>query len=166
MDLAQALAERADLQKLIAAERGQLNETARYQEGEIPAEPAVDILARVERNLDRLARLIAAINHTNAVTVLPSGRTITQAIAHRDLLAALRKVLTEAADSAAGTGRRAYMFRTTRTELVAKTDLDVPGMRARADQVAKEYRAVDDELQRAGWATQLLELPAAVQPTQ
>lgn len=159
MLLAEALSRRADLNKLIGAEREQLQQVARYQDGEEPAEQAKDILDRVERNLNTLCDLISAINHTNSVTVLPSGGTITQAIAERDRLASLGKLLRETAESASGAGHGRYAFlRQTRTELVMKTDLDVPNLKARAATTSARHREIDNELQKAGWVTELIGL--------
>ncbi len=62
--------------------------SARYQEGEQPAESAVDLLAQARALTGDLESLIRRINRTNAASELEPGVTITDAIARRDALEA------------------------------------------------------------------------------
>ena len=85
MKLANALSERADLQRRIAELSGRLNNNARVQDGEKPSEDPVELLKELNKNFDRLEELIARINHTNNET--KSGdMTLTDLIAKRDCL--------------------------------------------------------------------------------
>ena len=61
MKLAQALIERADLQRKLAQLGARLQQNAQYQEGEAPAEDPQDLLTDYRRSAAALTRLIVAI---------------------------------------------------------------------------------------------------------
>ena len=92
MKLAEALALRADAQKRLAQLKGRAVASARYQEGEPPAEDAATLLARARAVVDEIEDLVRRINRTNAATEIEPGLTLTDAIARRDALASLRTV--------------------------------------------------------------------------
>lgn len=66
MKLAQALVERADLQKRLAQLRRRLLLNAKVQEGEMPAEDPKELLRELEGCVSELESLITRINLTNA----------------------------------------------------------------------------------------------------
>ena len=83
MKLAEALLEKADLQKRIGQMNERLNSNARVQEGEKPAEDPKALLAELEAMISRLEELTAQVNLTNsAVTV--DGEPLTRLLARRD----------------------------------------------------------------------------------
>ena len=85
MKLAEALQERADLNRRIEQLRTRLDMNALVQEGEKPAEDPAELLSELNGCIARLEELISAINHANCrVTV--DGSTLTQLIARRDAL--------------------------------------------------------------------------------
>ena len=69
MKLAEALQERADLNRSIQQLESRLSANAITQEGEAPAEDPRDLLAQLDRSIDRLEELTAAINLANSRTV-------------------------------------------------------------------------------------------------
>ena len=75
--------------------------------------------------LDELERLILQINRTNSATSMPDGRTVSAALAERDVLRRRYSLVTGAAHAASGSGPRGVMMRSTRSELKVVTDLDV-----------------------------------------
>ena len=75
MKLAEALQERADLNKRISQIGERLADNCFVQEGERPAEEPARLLDELEAAVSRLELLIAAINATNNVTKVNS-RTI------------------------------------------------------------------------------------------
>jgi len=152
MKLAEALVARADAQKRIAQLRQRVATVARFQEGESPAEDARELLGEADRIAEELERLIRAINRTNSATEFGSGMSLTDALAHRDVLAIRRAILTGAAE-AASTRQDRY----SRSEVKFVTDLDVAGLRRRADGFAKEYRELDAQVQALNWATDLID---------
>ena len=68
MKLAEALQERADLNKRISQIGERLADNCFVQEGERPAEEPARLLDELEAAVSRLELLIAAINATNNVT--------------------------------------------------------------------------------------------------
>nr|WP_245722562.1 DIP1984 family protein [Micromonospora matsumotoense] len=103
MKLAEALALRADAARRAEQLRARIVASARFQEGETPAEDAAALLAEVGGVLGELETLIRRINRTNAATVVDGG-TLTDALARRDVLRLRHGVVTSAADAAAGGG--------------------------------------------------------------
>jgi hypothetical protein len=100
MRLAEALAERSDCQKRLEEIRNRLASLVSIQEGEQPAENPSELLAETDRIHERLLELISAINLTNARTAFDKERTISDAIAQRDILGKRRDFLSAVAGSA------------------------------------------------------------------
>lgn len=158
MKLAEALALRGDAQKRLAQIEARATAVARYQEGEEPAEDATVLLAQARVVADEIEGLIVKINRTNAATEISAGFTITDAIARRDVLGLRRKTVVAVADAAAGTGDDSQPWgRQLRSELREMTDVPVADLRQEADDLAKQYREVDLQIQAANWATELVE---------
>ncbi|RKR76220.1 DIP1984 family protein [Frondihabitans australicus] len=154
MKLAEALINRADLQRRVEQLRARITANARYQEGEEPAEAASELLVEVTRILDGLEQLIVAINLTNAQTRLDDGRTMTEALAQRDLLRTRHSILVAAADASAGVGDFGG-YRQLRSELRQVSALPTARIRAEADDVARRLRELDVLVQRANWEADL-----------
>jgi hypothetical protein len=154
--LAEALAERADATRRVEQLRARVVSSARYQEGEVPAEDAAQLLAEAGEVLETLEALIRRINRTNATADLGAHGTLTDALARRDVLRLRHSVVTAAADAAAGTGERGY-GRQLRSELAMLSALPVAELRGQADVLAREIREVDVRIQRANWEVDLLD---------
>jgi len=84
--LAKALVLRADTQKCIEQLRDRLKISALIQEGDEPPENPPTLLEKLDRLFGQLETLISAINRTNIQVVLPNGKTVTEALAQRDIL--------------------------------------------------------------------------------
>ncbi|MFI2620133.1 DIP1984 family protein [Streptomyces sp. NPDC018584] len=156
MKLAEALAARADATRRVEQLRARIVSSARYQEGETPAEDAAQLLAEVTEVLGSLEDLIRRINRTNAATDMGEDGTLTDALARRDVLRLRHSVVTAAADAAAGTGERGY-GRQLRSELVMLAALPVAELRGQADALARDIREIDVRIQRANWEVDLLD---------
>ena len=154
MKLAEALALRADAARRAEQLRARVTASARYQEGETPAEDAVALLDEVSTVLDELESLIRRINRTNAATLVEGG-TLTDALARRDVLRLRHSVVTAAASAAAGDGQRGY--RQLRSELKMISALPVAELRGQADDLARQLREVDTLIQRTNWEADLLD---------
>lgn len=155
MKLAEALAARADATRRVEQLRARVVDNARYQEGETPAEDAAELLADADRVLDELEVLIRRINRTNAATEL-SEATITDALARRDVLRLRHSVISAAADAAAGRDQRGGV-RYMRSELMMLSALPVADLRTRADDLARQARVLDTQIQRSNWEVDLLD---------
>ncbi|PSJ30139.1 hypothetical protein B7P34_03855 [Streptosporangium nondiastaticum] len=156
MKLAEALAERAEATRRVEQLRARVVSSARYQEGETPAEDAAQLLAEAGEALETLETLIRRINRTNAAARIGQDGTLTDALARRDVLRLRHAVVTSAADAAAGTGERGY-GRQLRSELMMLSALPVAELRAQADVLAREIREIDVRIQRANWEVDLLD---------
>lgn len=155
MKLAEALALRSDAARRAEQLRARITASARYQEGETPAEDASALLAEAGEVLGELESLIRRINRTNAAIVVREGGTLTDALACRDVLRLRHRVVTSAADAAAGEGQRGY--RQLRSELTMVPALSVSELRRQADDLARQLREVDTLIQRTNWEVDLLD---------
>jgi hypothetical protein len=152
--LGEALNRRADLQKRIAQLEDRLRACVLVQEGEEPPEDPGELLAEIDESCAELERLIAQINHTNASARLPSGGTVTEALARRDVLTtragALRGAIREASD-------RGLFGRYSRSEIRMVRQVNVAELQKHVDQLAKTRRELETELQEHNWTTPLIE---------
>jgi hypothetical protein len=153
--LGEALALRADTHSRQSQLAKAIEINARYQEGETPPENAKALLAEALKMADELAALCTRINLTNAATALGDG-TLTSALAKRDALRAKQKLLTDAM-KASGKNEYRYSYRSTKSELKDIIALDVPAMRQQQSDIAAELRELDNQIQQAGWVTDIIE---------
>lgn len=156
MKLAEALAERADAVRKLNKLRSRIEANATYQEGEEPSEDAAALLREADAALTRLEVLMRRINQTNTTARLADGRSITEALARRDALRLRYSLLDGAADAASGSRGRGF-GRQLRSELATLSALDVPALRAQADEVSKELRKLDLQVQEANWQVDLVD---------
>jgi len=78
MKLAEALQERADLNRNIEQLKNRLSSNALVQEGEQPVECPENLKQELDASISRLSYLIARINRTNCQTVCPKGCPVPQ----------------------------------------------------------------------------------------
>lgn len=155
MKLAEALALRADAHKRFEQLRARAQASARYQEGEEPAEDAAGLLREAEEVLQELEDLIRRINRTNAETSLGDGLTVTDAIARRDVLRLRHALLSSVSDAASG--KAGGMHRQLRSELRQVAAVSVSELRVDADTAAKEHRELDTRIQQRNWEVDLVD---------
>jgi hypothetical protein len=151
MKLAEALAERSDCQKRLEEIRDRLERSARIQEGEQPAEDPSELLSETDSIYARLLELISAINRTNSRTAFDNERTISDAIAERDVLGKRRDFLARVAGSA-----NSRWDRYSKSEVRYVMTVPVGNLRADADQLAKQYRELDLRIQELNWKAELI----------
>ena len=149
--LAEALQERADLNRRIEQLRYRLNNNVLVQEGEKPLEDPASLLEELESSFTRLEWLIARINLTNCA-VKVEGRSLTELIARRDVLSlraeAYRRLVEEASQNT---------HRATRTEIKILSAVDVPALQRQADDASRELRLLYNTLQATNWTADLME---------
>jgi hypothetical protein len=151
MKLAEALAERSDCQNRIEEIKKRLIRSARVQEGEQPAEDTTELLAETERTFARLRELVSAVNRTNSKTAFDNERSISDAIAERDVVGKRRDFLAGIAD-AASTRQDRY----SKSEVRFVATMSVGKLHTEVDQLAKRYRELDTRLQELNWKTELI----------
>ena len=150
MKLAEALQERADLNCRIQQLQQRLTNNALVQEGETPAEDPAELLAELDGCVGELERLIARINLTNC-RVQVEGESLTALLARRDMLTVKLSSYRNLAQSASQLGHRGM-----RSEIKWLSTVNVRELQKRVDQLAKELRALDNAIQAANWATELI----------
>ena len=152
MKLGEALINRADAQKRLPQIRERLARSATVQQDEQPPEKPEALLQELEQTLDTLKTLIQQINKTNSFTTLSTGQTLADALAERDAIALKRTILSEFLKAAATIQPR-FM----RSEIKFYSTVDVEKMQKQVDDLAKQYRELDSQIQAANWLTELLE---------
>lgn len=150
MKLAEALQERADLNRNIEQLRARLVNNAIVQENEKPAEDPKALIKELDSSVERLEELMHRINRTNCATV-SDGRTITELIARKDALRVKISVYKDLVANASQTGRRARM-----TEIKILSTVDVKKLQKQIDDMSKELRITDNTIQSLNWSTELL----------
>ncbi|AAF11531.1 hypothetical protein E5E91_10190 [Deinococcus radiodurans R1 = ATCC 13939 = DSM 20539] len=150
MKLAEALIERADLQKRAAQLEERLVQNMQVQEGEVPAEDPRELLNELLTVSSALEVLLPRIHRANLSATLPSGQTLTDALTRRDLLDARLKALRRAATAAA---ERQTRYSNSELRMVAV--IPPSELQKLADVMAKERRELEVQIQQANWQTDL-----------
>lgn len=152
MKLAEALLLRAEYQDKLDALRQRVLSNLKVQEGETPHEDPQELLNEAARENRALCDLVQRINRANASIPLASGGTISDALAERDRLRKERALLADVAEAAV---QRDY--RLTHAEVRMQVMLDVKSIQKRVDDLARQYRELDTEIQGLNWTTELPE---------
>lgn len=150
MKLATALAERSDIQNRINTISVRLDNNAKVQEGDVPAEDPKALMEELDRLIVRLEDLVARINLTNSGTVY-EGKTITELLARRDCLKKKVRVLRDFLNTASD-----RVTRMTRTEIKIVSTVPVTEIQKTVDGLSKELRNVDEKIQELNWTTELV----------
>lgn len=156
MIVGEALSHRSDLQKRVAQLQDRLSTSVLVQEGDEPPESPDELLAEFKSVCDELEQLIAQINHTNARTELSTGGTVTEGLARRDVLG-MRQGGLRAAVRAATRDSPQGLLRYSRSEIRMVRQISVSELQAQIDELAKQQRELDTQLQAHNWTTPLIE---------
>lgn len=141
MKIAEALIERADIQKRISQLSARLQNNALVQDGEKPAEEPSELLAELDRLVRQLCELVAQINLTNAKTEV-DGMSVTEMLSLRDALSKKAEILRIFLNVAS-----ARSMRNRGSEIVIKSTVSVPEIQKNVDSIAKQLREVDMKIQ-------------------
>jgi hypothetical protein len=150
MKVAEGLLLRSDLQKRLDSLRERIGRSALVQEGEKPAEDPRALLDQVFAVSDQLTRLVFAINEANFTGATARGRSLTEALAERDSLTRRHAILEAAAAHASKPPDR-YGLKEIRWVAV----LDVAEVRRSLDDLARQIREINVEIQAANWVVDL-----------
>ena len=150
MKLAEALLERADLQKRMAQMSGRLRNNARVQEGEKPAEDPKALLKELAEMTSRLEKLVSDINLTNSETRV-NGEPLTRLLSRRDAWKQQIQILREFLDAASALSDRARQ-----SEIKIVSTVGVAEMQKELDKKSKALRELDGAIQAANWTTELV----------
>ncbi len=150
MKLAEALQERADIQRKIEEYRSRINNNVIVQEGETPPEDPKTLIEEMDSCIKQLEILIGRINKTNCNTQTEKG-TLTELIAKRDCLQTEIGIYQGFLGVTAGITRRA-----TRTEIKILNAISVKDYRKKCDDLSKELREIENLIQSTNWTTELI----------
>lgn len=151
MKLAEALQERADLNRNIAQLKNRLSMNALIQEGEKANEDPRALKRELDHSVERLAYLLSKINLTNSKVTI-DGLTLTEIIAKKDALLVKIDCYKEMISSASQS-----TYRARGSEIKIKPTIDVAAWQKEVDKMAKEIRRLDNELQKENWTSDLIE---------
>ena len=151
MKLANALSERADVQKRLQQLAVRMNNNAKVQEGQKPAEDPAALLKELDALCARMEKLVAAINLTNSRTVA-DGVTLTELLSRRDVLKQRMSILRSFLDTASS-----KIDRYSRSEIVIESTVSVAKLQKQVDALSKELRELDEKIHELNWTTDLIE---------
>ncbi len=151
MKLAEALQERADLNRKIEQLNQRIMNNVLVQEGEKSQEDPQALMKELDAAVSRLGKLMADINLTNCRTEV-GGMTLTEIIARKDALNVKLSSYRDIAYEANQNTRRAR-----NTEIKIKSQVKVSAIQKTADDIAAEIRKLDNTLQETNWTTELIE---------
>ena len=150
MKLAEALQERADLNKKIAQLNVRLQNNAIVQEGEKPSEEPQALLKELSESIERLQYIIAKINISNS-TIKVDGKTLTEIIAEKDCLQQKNNILRDLANMSSRTASRA-----SRSEIKILSTVKVSDIQKQTDEISKRIRTLNNILQQTNWNVDLI----------
>ena len=151
MKIAEALILRADIQKRIAQLRTRLNNNAKVQENEEPAENPELLLTELENLILQLNDLIVKINRTNTLSKIDEI-SLVELIAKKDTLSQKAGILREFIEIAS---QKVDLYST--TEIKVFSTVNVSEQQKKLDKLSKEIRETDTKLQQANWTIDLVE---------
>jgi len=151
MKIAEALILRADIQKRIAQLKTRLNNNAKVQENEEPAENPELLLTELENLISQLNDLIVKINRTNTLSKI-DGISLVELIAKKDTLSQKAGILREFIEIAS---QKVDLYST--TEIKVFSTVNVSEQQKKLDKLSKEIRETDTKLQQANWTIDLVE---------
>ncbi|EYB66849.1 hypothetical protein DEIPH_ctg064orf0010 [Deinococcus phoenicis] len=150
MKLAEALIERADLQKRAAQLEARILANMQVQEGDLPAEDPLLLLNEFLTVTAALETLLPRIHRANLTTVLEGGLTLTEALTRRDLLDLRLRVLRGMAEAATLKQTRYSNSEVKMVAVVPARDLQ-----KQVDALARDRRELEARIQQTNWLTDL-----------
>jgi hypothetical protein len=152
MKIAEALLLRADMQKKLASLRERIGQNAVVQEGDKPHEDPSKLIKEAFAVQEEMESLIFRINQANLQNHLPDGRSLTEAIARRETLAAQHSLLQHAI-----TNTQREPDRYSMTEIKWVSMLKVGSLQKQAEDLAKKIRELNAAIQEVNWKAELEE---------
>ena len=152
MKIAEALLLRADMQKKVASLRERVGQNAVVQQGDEPHEDPSKLIQEAFAVLTELESLVFRINQANLNNTLPDGRSLTQAIAHRDTVVAQHSLLRHAIASMQKEPDRYSM-----AEIKWIATMKVANLQKQTEDLAKKIRELNASIQETNWKSELEE---------
>lgn len=150
--LAEALLERANLEKEIQMLQDRLLNNLLIQEGDKPSLDPLDLKDKIFKNLEGISSLVARINRTNNATRFNKDMSLMEALALRDQLQRKRNILDDMVANSSISNTR-YSA----AEIRFINVLELEDIQKRLDLISKELRQLDTDIQKLNWRTDLLD---------
>lgn len=150
MILAEALMERADLQKEIHRLTERLNNNARVEVGAEPVENPQPLIDELKRLHDKYGKLVERINRTNYETMV-DGVRLDDLILERNLAMKLNHHLQSFVNEATR-----VVERWDSNHAVMRPSVDVAPIRKEIGAASQKIRQMDIRIQKINWTTELL----------
>jgi len=151
MKLSEALADRSEYTRKMSELKDRIIRNAKFQEGEKPAENPLSLLDQYIEISQECSQLIVRINKTNNSLKLENGMSMIEALAERDRLKNSHSLMKNLASEATP-----KQDRYSKKEIKFVSSVSVRETQEKADQLAKEYRALDSLIQQANWTNDLI----------
>ena len=155
MKLAEALLLRADLQTKLASLRERIGRYAVVQEGQKPQEDPAQLMKEAHGVLEQTEQLVFRINRANLNHQLDDGRSLTEALARRDMLIQRHSLIQSAL-----AGAKKEPDRYGLKEIAWVSTLNIPSLQKQADDLSRQIRELNATIQQTNWNVELEE-PAA-----
>lgn len=145
MKLAELLKERSALQDRADDLAQRVYDNARLVEGDTPSEDPAKLIEEIDHCYAELERVVSRINHANSSARGPEGDSLADLLLRRELLGRRLHVRKQAADRAS----KRNEFRD--QGVLHKRHVDVSQLRKEADELGKQYRELDNQIQSLNW---------------
>jgi hypothetical protein len=150
--LAEALLIKAEYEKRLESLRTRLAVSARIQEGNFPPEDPETLLADVQTCLEALASLSKRISITCSQTLLESRKTLADALIDQEILLKKESIYQSTIEAA--------IIPTDPPEtsnILWRSTVNIAGLHRRIEDILKEYRLLETQIQKASWSTELVD---------
>lgn len=151
MKLAEALLLRSDLQTKLVSLQQRINSNVVVQEGDQPSEDPTALLAEAFEVNTELHRLIQRIHQTNAQAQTINGNALLGVLNQRDLLTQQHRIVQQAIEHT----RRDHA-RYSSSEIRWLKTVSVQQLQQQADDISKQLRLNNLEIQASNWQIELL----------
>ena len=154
MKLAEALIEKKDLAARISELQGRYTAAAVIEEGSEPDETAHDLLKSLQGAFFRWEELTVAINVANN-RIMVGDLTMMQSLAHRDSLKSQISHFSSIAGSIRQRNSQRRFYQENGPKMVVAEGVDAKYFIKLVDDLSKELRVLDTQIQAANWANEL-----------
>lgn len=151
MKLAEALILRADLQKRIQQLRVRLINNCKVQEGDEPYEKPEILFEELNSAIDEVTELIQKINRTNSSTCFNENYSLADILAVRDGILHKRNTISNIIEESVVKQDRYSM-----SEVKFCSTINVKKYQKKLDELSKQYRELDTQIQSKNWTIDLI----------
>jgi len=148
MKLAEALLQRADLQRKIDQLTARILPNLIVHNQARPQEDPTKLLAQLRDTVKKFEAIVVKINKTNMLTRLPDGRSLMEGLAQRDGLKVLQEKMRQVRQSST-LHNSGYNNQSTTLKFTA--------IQSEIDQLGRAFRDIDTVIQGLNWNTELIE---------